>query len=307
MSNETRLSFLDNQQVKAVSLPEKDPAVRWHLYWLKKTEYNAQVHAQFKGAAPHHHSFFEMHLITQGNVEYRIGEKLIRLDSGDFLLISPKTEHLSVSHSDILKKLSIGFDMFPDGEDLFGTRLNEIRCIPYFSGQDDGALSAVLELILSDPGERTLLGGYLRRTMLNAFLITLLRMIPSAEEVQHSEEACPVRSEISDETLYQSVVQYLQANIGKNVSLEETSDYLLISISQLNRRLIRYSKMSFSGLKDQVRISRARELLATNLSLGQIGAAVGISNEYSFNRFFKRVEGMTPGQFREALQTNNYK
>lgn len=307
MSNETRLSFLENQQVKDVSVPETEPAVRWHLYWLKKTEYNVQVHAQFKGAAPHHHSFFEMHLITDGTVEYRIGEEMIRLSAGDFLLVSPKTEHLSVSRSDVLKKLSIGFDVFPDGEDIFGIRLNEIRSAPYFSGRDDGSLSAVLNRILSDPGERTLLGSYLRRTMLNAFLITLLQMIPSAGEKGKPEEVHLVRSEISDETLYQSVVQYLQANIGRNVSLEETADYLLISISQLNRRLIRYSKMRFSGLKDQVRISRARELLATNLSLGQISAAIGISNEYSFNRFFKRVEGMTPGQFREALQTNNYK
>lgn len=307
MQDETRFSFLENRQVQDISVSETDPALRWHLYWLKKSEYNAAVHMQFKGAALHHHSFFELHRIVEGDVKYQIGEETVSLGEGDFLLLSPRTEHLTVYRSDILKKLSIGFDVFSAAEDPVGVRLESLRAMPFFAGRDDGTVAAVLNLILTDPCNSDALGQYTRRALLNAFLLALLHLVPTAGEVPEAEAAHPVRSEISDETLYQAVVQLLVTNIGRSVSLKEASDYLLISASQLNRRLIRYSKMNFSGLKDQVRASRARELLATNLSLGQISAAIGISNEYSFNRFFKRVEGMTPGQFREALQTNNYK
>ena len=41
-------------------------------------------------------------------------------------------------------------------------------------------------------------------------------------------------------------------------------------------------------------------LLHTDMSLEEIAAATGYANVFSFNKFFRRVEGLPPGLFRKS-------
>jgi len=53
-----------------------------------------------------------------------------------------------------------------------------------------------------------------------------------------------------------------------------------------------------------VRLKEAKRLLGTtNDSVAQIAQAVGYSNDIGFIRFFKKHEGITPGQYRSNQQT----
>jgi two-component system response regulator YesN len=57
----------------------------------------------------------------------------------------------------------------------------------------------------------------------------------------------------------------------------------------------------FQELLIEERINRARTLLlSTDLTAGQVARRVGMPNEYHFNRTFKRLVGVPPGQFRTA-------
>lgn len=299
--------LLDNKQIKDVRIPDKDIPVVWHLYWLKRSEYNSRIHAPFKRAVSHNHSFFEMQFITEGEVEYRIGQERVRIGSGQFLIVCPKIDHFSVYRSDVLRRLSIGFDLWTEKEEQIAAQLEYLRSIPYYSAGYSPCMISALELILNEVDERDSFAGYMKRALLNTFLLSVLHALSVNAHRPERLPSAQNKIEASDETVYQAVTNYLQRNISKNICLQELSDVLLISISQLNRRLIRYSGMSFQKLKDSIKCARARELLATDMNMAQISEAIGISNEYSFNRFFKRVEGMTPGRFRESLQTNNYK
>ena len=48
------------------------------------------------------------------------------------------------------------------------------------------------------------------------------------------------------------------------------------------------------------RVERAKQLLqaGTNLSLAEMAAHAGFSDQSQFSRHFKRLVGVTPGQFR---------
>ncbi len=308
MDESTRgMILLDNKQITDVSVSEEDIPVKWHLYWLKKSEYNSSIHSPFNGASPHNHSFYEMQFITEGTLEYMIGDELIKLGEGDYLIVAPKTNHYSVSRSDIMKKISIGFEISYDDNNEITRQLSVLRNFPYHYGKANNFMLSTLKLILEELNERDSNQSMIKRMLLNVFLLSLAGELSSRDEKNQQEADVQPQIEMSDETVYNAIVHYLQNNIDRNITIAELSENLLISISQLNRRLIRYSGMSFSKIKDSIRCSKARELLATNMSMSQISEAIGVSNEYSFNRFFKRVEGMTPGRFRESLQTNNYK
>lgn len=57
---------------------------------------------------------------------------------------------------------------------------------------------------------------------------------------------------------------------------------------------------SFTSLVEHMRIERACQLLnEKKLLIKDISAAVGYSNDNSFRRAFKRVMGITPGEYME--------
>ena len=144
------------------------------------------------------------------------------------------------------------------------------------------------------------------RMQFNSFLLTLSHLVRDYTQDQNliveQQELNP-----NDEMIYCSIVQYLKENVSRIVSVEEASTSLLISVRQLNRVLRRTHTTCFSMLRDEIKCSVARELLSSNLSMEKIGEEIGFSSVYSFNRFFKRVEGITPGKFREALRSSNCK
>jgi AraC-like DNA-binding protein len=55
-----------------------------------------------------------------------------------------------------------------------------------------------------------------------------------------------------------------------------------------------------------IRMEETRRLLKeTNLTLREIGEKVGIENQNTLIRTFKKAEGVTPGQYRVANQAMN--
>lgn len=299
--------LLDNKQIKSLSVSQTDIPLTWQLYWLKKTEYNANVKLQFKGNSPHNHSFFEIHFLTEGSIGYKIGDEVIELKAGDFLVVSPCTTHNVVSGSDIVKKIAIGFDLHIDEQDPLSLKLEKMKSVPYHHGRYNDCIISPLELILNEMDMKDANADFLKRSLLNAFMLSLMNELPLSDDGYEEPDTDQTEIDTSDESVYLAVVKYLELNIDRIVPIEELSDVLSISLSQLKRRLYRYSGISYRTIREKIKIARARELLATNMSMAQISEAIGISNEYNFNRFFKRIEGMTPGKFREILQTNNYK
>ncbi|MNI93238.1 HTH-type transcriptional regulator YesS [compost metagenome] len=79
-----------------------------------------------------------------------------------------------------------------------------------------------------------------------------------------------------------------------------------ISYSYMRRIVYELTGSSLIDYTNQLRIKKAKEiLLDTNLTMAQIAAEVGYNNVQSFNRFFRKYEGMAPGSFRASRQLND--
>lgn len=77
---------------------------------------------------------------------------------------------------------------------------------------------------------------------------------------------------------------------------------LFVSERTLKRRL-QEEDVSFQQLVDQVRLERARDLLAnTRMSLSQIADALGYADAANFTRAFKRWTGISPSAHRNRRQ-----
>lgn len=101
------------------------------------------------------------------------------------------------------------------------------------------------------------------------------------------------------EKLVQDIMQFINANYTDNAfSIYQICDHFHISESaayQIFRELI---GTSFMALVEHMRIEYACQLLnEKKLLIKDISNAVGYTNDNSFRRAFKRVMGITPGEY----------
>ena len=104
-----------------------------------------------------------------------------------------------------------------------------------------------------------------------------------------------------EEKQYAKLTEYIQAEYSHDISLESVSDALSMSPSYVGLVFRRVGGTSFLKYLTDTRIAEVKRLLlTTSLPLREIGMRVGIENQNTLIRTFKKTEGITPGQFRVA-------
>jgi AraC-like DNA-binding protein len=101
----------------------------------------------------------------------------------------------------------------------------------------------------------------------------------------------------------QGVCRFIHLHRNDPLTLPEIARQHHLSASQLNRRFHAEVGMSVIAYLNHCRIETAKRLLAdadfTELTIQQVGDAVGITDTSYFRRVFKKSVGMTPLEFRE--------
>ncbi|MCL1854112.1 MAG: AraC family transcriptional regulator [Clostridia bacterium] len=96
-----------------------------------------------------------------------------------------------------------------------------------------------------------------------------------------------------------SVLQYLRANYRQDIDFEALAGEHGISYSYMRKMVRQITGKSLLSHLNQVRVERAKQLLAdTGNSMTAVAQAVGYHNVQSLNRFFHKLEGITPGEYR---------
>lgn len=97
---------------------------------------------------------------------------------------------------------------------------------------------------------------------------------------------------------------WLAQNLREPFQLSVMADRAGMSERQFSRRFKAATAQTPLEYQQQLRCSTARDLLQqTNLSIADIGAAVGFSDSSYFIRLFRRLSGQTPGEFRQKVRS----
>ncbi|KUP25162.1 AraC family transcriptional regulator [Paenibacillus sp. DMB5] len=97
------------------------------------------------------------------------------------------------------------------------------------------------------------------------------------------------------------VIQYLKDHYKEEIVLKDMSTEFGISYSYMRKIVYELTGKSMIDYLNQLRIDKAKELLLdTDLTIKQVAAEVGYYNVQSFNRFFRKYEGMPPSSYKTA-------
>ncbi|WP_159884525.1 helix-turn-helix domain-containing protein [Paenibacillus puerhi] len=115
-----------------------------------------------------------------------------------------------------------------------------------------------------------------------------------AEIVQYMARTSDVTNKYS-----KPVIAYLHEHYREDIVFEEMAKEIGISYSYMRKIVYEMTGMSLIDYLNQLRIEKAKQLLVdSKLTISQIALEAGYYNVKSFNRFFRKFEGMTPSSYR---------
>ena len=121
------------------------------------------------------------------------------------------------------------------------------------------------------------------------------------------EQMEKLRSGRNNQELIQKVKSYIEENShNPDLSLGLLSEQFNINQSSLSRLFKDEFGENFVDYVARIRIERAKKLLQfTNVPIQEIAGQVGYLHHFSFNRVFKKIVGVTPGEFRRQSFTGS--
>jgi len=107
----------------------------------------------------------------------------------------------------------------------------------------------------------------------------------------------------SENAALQRAREYLHAHYAENVSLAELAQHAYLSPFHLLRTFRNALGMPPHEYLTNLRIERAKHLLAAGHPISQVAFQTGFIDQSHFHRRFKHLVGVTPGQF---LKMSNF-
>ncbi|MBW6411576.1 response regulator transcription factor [Clostridium weizhouense] len=105
----------------------------------------------------------------------------------------------------------------------------------------------------------------------------------------------------SKELPIKAAIEYIQDNIGENVSLEKMASMCNLSPCYFSRVFKKSLGVTFISYVNETKINRAKELLEnTDIPVLNVALDLGFDDCGYFIRVFKKSQGLTPKKYREV-------
>lgn len=121
--------------------------------------------------------------------------------------------------------------------------------------------------------------------------------------LEHVISTIERQAESAPPLLISKALEFMRANLHRDISRDEVARHAGISPSHFSRLLKERTGRSFTELLRQCRVDLACDLLCrTEQSLAEIADACGFCDQSYFTRVFQEVKRVTPKQFREVFR-----
>ena len=106
---------------------------------------------------------------------------------------------------------------------------------------------------------------------------------------------------VKSESLIEKAEAFINRNYMKDLSLDDISRYFNISSYYFSKLFKQETGENYVEYLNKVRIGNAKKMLSeSDVSIKEICYSVGFSDPNYFSRAFKKYEGVTPSEFKDA-------
>ena len=251
----------------------------------------------------HFHKEYELHLIVASAGKVFVGDYIGNFTPYSLFLTGPNLPHNWISQvapDQVLEKrdMLVNFtdELLENGHQVFAelkhlTPLLE-RSQYGIEFRDAKVIARAAELMQAIADSRGI-------SRLGHFFI-LMELLADSEQYQLLSANTSIQ--LADENSIDRTnraVDYIFANYGRELSLEEVADHLSLKPTYFSRVFKQATGRSFVEFVNRLRISKSCELLADgDRPVTQVCFDSGFNNISNFNRRFQQLKGMTPSHYR---------
>ena len=258
---------------------------------------NAKKEVFFESFHNHQHGFFELHYVFGGQGELICLGDRYPLRAGSVYLNGPNVNHEQLTdREDNMTEYSLSFDLvFPRGRGTAepGALTRRLSGMKLWIGEDKGRIGELFRRMEEESAVRDT--GWLEslESLCRLLLIEVVRTLaePQEKTAQLTAPSPDRRKFIMDEAFI-----YLH----RDMTLSSLAALLNLSERQTLRDIRAYYGMSFTEFRRRSRLGAAVRLLKErrDMTVAEIGEAVGFSSTAHFRRLFAEQYGETPSAFR---------
>lgn len=264
----------------------------------------------------HHHDFYEVYLLLDGEVEYWVDGEICRLEAGDLLLIHPQQLHRPLpGHTEIYERIVLWINrdylaMLSDVDiDLcrcFDTTVPGHRMHIRASDAQKHAIAARLGELVRESYSDSVGATLLANGIFLQFMVELNRLayrLAKADGNGERDDREDIRVTENSE-LISRVLAYIGAHCQEELSLDSIADYFFVSKYHLSHAFSREVGISVYRYITIRRLMLARQLLERGIPAGEVCYHSGFHDYAGFFRAFKAEYGISPRAFCDSAQQN---
>ena len=290
LSNYSRnVGFLLNK----LNIPDITEPIKMNIIWFRAVFPGDDKSANIS-TKMHRHTFFEMHLVIDGNFKYKTQSDTYNLESLSGAVFAPGIDHIVKSYSESFLKFSLAFSI--DEQSEFYRLLNEKKS---FTFNITPSLLSQIDSILYETHNPCIFSEVLIKN-------SILQIISS------SAKSIGVSSP-SQNTLFQSEDKrvtaaklYIDDNQGKFLTCLDVAKHCHLSQKQMERIFFAGTGKHLLSYIHSEKIKEAQRLLSTtDLATKEISDFLGFSSVYYFSSFFTKNVGIPPAKFRSLSGKTN--
>jgi AraC-like DNA-binding protein len=261
------------------------------------TELNVGLlHAYYiEHAYPRHsHDYYVISLIERGKQSFTHGGTKHLTQPGGVILINPGEVHTGEAAD------KTGFELYS----LYPTTSHMELAACELTGRHQ-MLPFFKEVRVDDLRVRNNILSLYNAMLENAsplecesrFIWTLAQLIKHYADASHVEQKLG-----KEKRPIKRALQYIHDHVALGISLHELAQYIGLSPYYFLRVFRAEVGMPPYAYLESVRISRAQKLIETGRSLVEVAMEVGFSSQSHMTNSFKKIIGVTPGQYAKQLR-----
>lgn len=276
-----------------------------------------ELSAPTQSGVPYHsHDYAQIWYVTRGCIKHCVEGQAHEMLVGDAFLLPPNVQH-STTLLDGAHIICCEFYMeglFPDNPDTYNKICditNTLSFIMLFQGTFQ---TAYPKFTLSRKGQCRV--EHLMKSMLDEYQqgdsffddylrLLIIQLLITFQRESAFSPAHTVSEKVYDKyrSMVENAVKYIDAHYDEPLTLDDACKISMVSKSYFCYLFKLLTNQTFVEYLADRRIDHAMELLRqTNLPVTDIAQLSGFNDSTNFSRTFKRLKGISPREYRNAIR-----
>ena len=252
------------------------------------------------------HPFYELVFVNSGKLYISSEDYVGELDKNQLIIHRQSSEHsLRCPTNESTSVIIIGFECDSEIIDTFSYKPTEpstsvIRQLAEIVKEGRNVFKPPYNVPVYDMKKKKNQpkgAEQMLRILLECLLIRLLRGHSQSESDQKRADM-PL--------MIQEMIQYVNTNYREKITIDELAFLFNTNRATLCKEFKRTTGKTVVGFINEKKFEKAKKLiLDTNDSFTHIAAELNFESIHYFTRFFKKMSGMTPKDFRKLYSAND--